>query len=132
MPNRPPRLIRDPNSKSEHYGDAQFMDEQPRLTDLVPRRLITFFLIAVAGTGVISLLEMLYVWMPRLAAYTASERVAAFDLAGTGTWQPGFPPWPSREQPSRPFWSSWSAATTATTTTAITTSGFGPPCAGCW
>src|SRR3972149_7935264 len=25
--------------KSEHYGDAAFMDEQPRLSDLVPLRL---------------------------------------------------------------------------------------------
>lgn len=87
--NRPPRLVRQPQSKSEHYGDARFMDEQPRLTDLVPRRLTTLFLIAVAGAGVIALLEMLYVWMPRLAAYTASDRVAAFDLSGVGnlaTW----------------------------------------------
>jgi hypothetical protein len=87
--NRPPRLIREPQLKSEHYGDARFMDEQPRLTDLVPRRLITFFLLAMAGAGAIALLEMLYVWMPRLAVYTASDRVAAFDLAGQGnlaTW----------------------------------------------
>jgi hypothetical protein len=87
--NRPPRLLLNRQSKSDHYGDARFMDEQPRLTDLVPRRLIAFFLIAVAGSLVIAFLEMLYVWMPRLATYTASDRVAAFDLAGAGnlaTW----------------------------------------------
>jgi hypothetical protein len=65
------------------------MDEQPRLTDFVPRRLTTFFLLVLAGAGVIALLEMLYVWMPRAAAYTGSDRVAALDLAGAGslaTW----------------------------------------------
>ncbi len=71
--------------KSIHYGDAAFMDEQPRLTDLVPRRLPTFLLMLAAGLFVVALLEGLYMTMPRLAPLTSDGRVAAFDLDGEGS-----------------------------------------------
>lgn len=74
-----------PTRKSEHYGDAEFMDEQPRLTDLIPTRLPMLVLILVAGLAVIVGLEMLYAWMPRVAAMTTDGRVAAFDLDGEGS-----------------------------------------------
>ena len=35
--------------KSENYGDAAFMDEIPRLTDLIPRRLTTIGLLLLVG-----------------------------------------------------------------------------------
>jgi uncharacterized membrane protein len=71
--------------KSEHYGDAEFMDEQLRLTDLIPRRLITFVVLFVMGLLIVAGLEALYAWMPRLAELTTDGRVAAFDLDGEGS-----------------------------------------------
>lgn len=61
------------------------MDEQPRLTDLVPLRLIVFLIPLVAGISVIVGLEALYTWMPRLAGLTTDGRIAAFDLDGEGS-----------------------------------------------
>ncbi len=72
-------------SRSLHYGDAEFMDEQFRLTDLVPSRLGVYLAILVVGLGIVAGLEGLYLWMPRLAAFTSDGRVAAFDLDGEGS-----------------------------------------------
>lgn len=71
--------------RSENYGDGQFMDEQARLTDLVPRRLGMFALLLLLGLGAIAGLEALYAWMPQLAAHTTDGRIAAFDLDGEGS-----------------------------------------------
>jgi hypothetical protein len=71
--------------KSANYGDAAFMDEQPRLTDLVPRPLSAFALILLVGLAIVAGLEGLYAWMPRLASMTTDGRVAAFDLDGEGS-----------------------------------------------
>jgi hypothetical protein len=68
-----------------NYGDAQFMDEQPRLIDLVPRRLSAYLLLLLAGLAVIAALEGLYTWMPRFASLTTDGRVATFDLDGEGS-----------------------------------------------
>jgi hypothetical protein len=62
------------------------MDEQPRLTDLVPTRLTAYLLLLVAGLAVVAGLEGLYAWMPSLAPLTNRDgRVAAFDLDGEGS-----------------------------------------------
>jgi len=61
------------------------MDQQPRLTDLVPRRLGGFILVLAAGLSVVAALECLYFWMPQLADMTTDGRVAAFDLDGEGS-----------------------------------------------
>jgi len=71
--------------KSEHYGDAAFMDEQPRLSDLVPLRLRAFLVVLLAGLAVVAGLEGLYAWTPHLAPMTTDGRVAAFDLDGEGS-----------------------------------------------
>ena len=49
------------------------MDEQLRLTDLVPKRLGVIFLLFVAGLLVVAGLEALYAWMPDLAAKTSDR-----------------------------------------------------------
>jgi hypothetical protein len=59
---------------SEHYGDALFLDEQLRLTDLVPRRLIALFLLFVTGLLMVAGMEALYAWMPNLAAFDVASR----------------------------------------------------------
>ncbi len=61
------------------------MDEQSRLTDLVPRRLSVFVLAFLVGLAIVAGLEGLYAWMPRLAPMTTDGRVAAFDLDGEGS-----------------------------------------------
>jgi len=74
-----------PPRKSRNYGDAAFMDEEPRLTDLVPTRLPAMAAVMLAGLAVIAGLELLYSWMPELAPMTSDGRVAAIDLDGEGS-----------------------------------------------
>ena len=66
------------------------MDEQLRLIDLVPRRLITFALLLLLGFAIIAGLEGLYAWMPELVAKTHNPEtqdmsIAAFDLDAEGS-----------------------------------------------
>ena len=73
--------------KSSNYGDAAFMDEQLRLTDLIPRRLTIFALLLFAALAVVAGLEGLYAWSstPAISRLTTDGKVAAFDLDGEGT-----------------------------------------------
>jgi len=73
--------------KSPDYGDAAFMDEQLRLTDLIPRRLIAFALLLLAALAVVAGLEALYAWSstPAISQLTTDGKVAAFDLDGEGS-----------------------------------------------
>ena len=52
--------------KSENYGDAEFLETQPRLTDLIPRRLISYLLLLKVGLAAIAGLVALHVWIPEL------------------------------------------------------------------
>ena len=61
------------------------MDEQARLTDLVPQRLPKIAALFIVGLLIVAGLEMLYAWMPDLAPMTTDGRVAAFDLDGEGS-----------------------------------------------
>ena len=61
------------------------MDEQLRVTDLVPKRLGVILLLFVAGLLMVAGLEALYAWMPSLAGKTTDGRVASFDLDGEGS-----------------------------------------------
>ena len=45
----PPEGVLRPIRRSENYGDAAFMDEQLRLTDLIPRRAVTLFVLFLVG-----------------------------------------------------------------------------------
>jgi len=85
QPARPP--AKGPTRKRPDYlpyGDGSFLDEQLRLSDLVPKKYSTFGLLFFIGLGLIAGLEVLYAWMPRLAGMTHDGRVAAFDLDGEG------------------------------------------------
>ena len=59
-----PRNGQPQTHKSENYGDAEFLQTQPRLTDLIPRRLISYLLLLTVGLAAIGGLMALYVWIP--------------------------------------------------------------------
>jgi hypothetical protein len=91
---RPPRrawsgqvatVASQPRHKSVNYGDAVFMDQEPRLTDLVPLWLPVFLIPLTVGLAIIAGLEALYAWMPQFASMTTDGRIAAFDLDGEGS-----------------------------------------------
>lgn len=71
--------------RKANYGDAKFMDGQPRITDLIPTRFSFVLLWFLLGVTIITGLEALYAWMPELAAHTSDGRVAAFDLDSEGS-----------------------------------------------
>lgn len=71
--------------RKANYGDAKFMDGQPRITDLVPTRISFVLLWMLLGVAILAGLEALYAWMPDLAAHTTDGRVAAFDLDSEGS-----------------------------------------------
>jgi len=71
--------------KSENYGDAEFLDRQPRLTDLIPTNLAVFLMMFLIGLAIVAGLELLYAWMPKLAALTHDGSVATFDLDSEGS-----------------------------------------------
>ncbi len=69
--------------KTPHYGQ-EALAEQPRVTDLVPLRLLAHFLLLFAGLAAMGGIALLYAWMPHLEPLTSGGRIAAFDLAGRG------------------------------------------------
>ncbi len=79
-----------PPSKSGHYGDAEFLRQEPSLLDLVPRRPLAIVFLVFAGAGLIAAVECLYAWTPALAAALGRPgRIAAFELGqrgSLGTW----------------------------------------------
>ena len=65
--------------RSSNYGDAEFLDEQPRLLDLIPTRLLSFVVIFICGTAMVAAVEVLYYWSCALLLPVRPRR--------------GFPPW---------------------------------------
>lgn len=75
--------------KSANYGDAEFLDEQFRLTDLVPLRLIPWAALLILGSLAIGAIEGLYFWAPRLREQLPEASLSALSLEGPGnlaTW----------------------------------------------
>jgi hypothetical protein len=70
--------------RSEHYGDGEFLARQPRLLDLVPRRMIYLILLLLAASAAIAGLEAAYAWMLNRVA-NGGAAVMALDLAGKGS-----------------------------------------------
>lgn len=71
--------------KSENYGDAAFLDEQPRMTDLIPKKRLTFIAAFLAGMAAILGLVALHTWLPGAMPQLVGRRMAAFDLAAPGS-----------------------------------------------
>lgn len=75
-----------PEHRSAHYGDASFLEDQPRLTDLAPRRPITFLLLFIAGCLIIGgLLGLHSLAAQKLSHLATNGKVEAFDLDAEGT-----------------------------------------------
>jgi hypothetical protein len=75
--------------RSENYGDADFLEDQSRLIDLVPIRISRVLAVLVSGLLFAVGLLALHACSPRLAPLTPSGRLTAFDLdqpACLGTW----------------------------------------------
>jgi hypothetical protein len=72
-----------PAQKTEHYGDAKFLDRQPRLLDLIPRRWI-IVVILLAAAGIVVGLEVAYSWMMERAA-GGGKIIAALDIGAKGS-----------------------------------------------
>jgi hypothetical protein len=73
-----------PVRRSENYGDGEFLDELPRLIDLVPTRLPVLLVLALVGFGMIAGLEALHAWMPD-SLLAVDGRVAALDVGSGGS-----------------------------------------------
>ena len=70
--------------KSQNYGDAEFLQTQLRMTDLVPRRLLSYLLLLKVGLAAIGGLMALYVWIPDLL-HAPQLRPAMADLGSCGS-----------------------------------------------
>lgn len=70
--------------KSTHYGDAEFLGQQLRLLDLIPRRTIGFVSLLVVGAAILAGLETSYAWMlDRVAG--GGGAITALNLAVKGS-----------------------------------------------
>lgn len=69
--------------KSENYGNAEFLEQQLRLLDLVPRRKVILAALFSAAAGTIVGLEFAYSWMAQRAA-AGAETIAALNMADGG------------------------------------------------
>ncbi len=70
--------------KSDNYGEAEFLQTQPRLTNLIPRRLISYLLLWLTGSAAIGGLIAAYIWSPDLLR-AANQRPAMTDLGNYGS-----------------------------------------------
>jgi ABC-type multidrug transport system fused ATPase/permease subunit len=73
-----------PASKSDHYGDAQFLERQLRLRDLIPRRKLSLVFLLGSGIAVLASLIAAYVWMLGRTA-NGGTIAAALDLGVKGS-----------------------------------------------
>lgn len=74
-----------PRRPLTRFGESALMDAQPRLIDIVPRKIGALVLWFLAGIAVVAGLQALYAWMPDLAERTTDGRIEAFDLDGEGS-----------------------------------------------
>lgn len=70
--------------KSAHYGD-EALSEQPRITDLIPRRLPAYLLLFLLGLISIAGIEALHAWTLGEEPRIAEGRIAPLDLAAAGS-----------------------------------------------
>jgi hypothetical protein len=73
-----------PEQKSEYYGNAEFLDQQWRLLDLVPCRLVVLTLQLLAGAAIVAGLESAYASSLQRAAADGTV-VAVLDVATKGS-----------------------------------------------
>ncbi len=74
-----------PPQRSPRYTQAALMENQPRITDFIPRRSTTLLVLLAINLSVIGGLEWLYFKMPDWTKHTTDGVVAAFDLDSEGS-----------------------------------------------
>jgi len=72
-------------SKSEHYGNAEFLERSLRLFDLVPRRWIVLLGWWAAAMTIMAGLGAAYIWMRQQATVGGHAVIAALDIAARGS-----------------------------------------------
>ena len=75
--------------KSKNYGDAEFLDQQPRLTDLMPTRILPIAAWFALGLVCLMGLNVVHTGVAGVASPGGLRRIVAFDLAAQGslaTW----------------------------------------------
>ncbi len=73
-----------PQQKSEHYGDADFLEQQWRVLDFVPRRLLVLGPMLAALAAMLAGLEAADAWMCGRAA-DGGTRLTALDITAKGS-----------------------------------------------
>jgi len=79
-------VVHPPQYRSQHYGNALFLEEQMRLTDLLPQRLSVIAAIWLGGLGIIAALLAAYAKTAQLAPHWP---IAPLDLS-QGSSLPGW------------------------------------------
>jgi hypothetical protein len=78
-----------PSPKPNHYGNAEFLAELPRLIDFLPRNLVVIFLVEMLGLAGLAGLVGLHFWSLEHPALFRESGWNAFNLSqhgGLGTW----------------------------------------------
>ncbi len=70
--------------RSEHYGDAEFLEQQLRLFDLIPRRIVGLAVVLAVGAVMLVGLVVTYGWMLKHSA-GQNAMPAALDLGVKGS-----------------------------------------------
>ncbi|HET6882979.1 MAG TPA: hypothetical protein VFI31_22610 [Pirellulales bacterium] len=63
------------------YGDDVLIDQQARVTDLIPQRYSMLALVLAAGLTVVTGVEAAHFWLPELSRLTGGSRLTALDLS---------------------------------------------------
>jgi hypothetical protein len=71
--------------RSRNYGDAEFLDDLPRVTELIPVHWAKTAGLAASGVGAIALLVALHAWALRFAERLGGALPEALDLSARGS-----------------------------------------------
>src|SRR5215211_7672347 len=69
-----------PPERAEVYAVEAHCDRQPRLADFIPRRNLTFLLLALTAVALVTGLEALFIYREQLALWIGAEAIGALDV----------------------------------------------------
>ena len=71
--------------RSRNYGDAEFLDELPRITELIPVNWMKSGIVAASGAGAIAGLLVMHAWAARCVDRFGGAVPEAIDLTAHGS-----------------------------------------------